>query len=75
MTLIDTNVLIDLVTDDPAWANWSLAQLQGSSGDTISNSCDPIGVLWKFWGFGDTSFNFCTLGRVWTKDQVRDNWE
>lgn len=27
MTLIDTNVLLDLVTDDPVWAEWSLGQL------------------------------------------------
>lgn len=34
MTLIDTNILLDLVTDDPVWATWSerqldLAALQG----------------------------------------------
>jgi predicted nucleic acid-binding protein len=28
MTLIDSNVLIDLLIDDPAWSDWSLAQLQ-----------------------------------------------
>ena len=27
MTLIDTNVLLDLVTDDPHWAAWSVTQL------------------------------------------------
>jgi predicted nucleic acid-binding protein len=27
MTLIDTNVLIDLVQDDPTWATWSQTQL------------------------------------------------
>jgi len=31
MTLIDTNVLLDLVTDDPVWADWSLAQLETAS--------------------------------------------
>lgn len=31
MTLVDTNVLLDLVTDDPAWAAWSLAQLEAAS--------------------------------------------
>ena len=29
MMLVDTNVLLDIVTDDPRWANWSLAQLEG----------------------------------------------
>lgn len=28
MTLVDTNVLLDLVTDDPEWSDWSLARLE-----------------------------------------------
>jgi predicted nucleic acid-binding protein len=28
MILVDTNVLLDLVTDDPMWADWSLARLE-----------------------------------------------
>jgi predicted nucleic acid-binding protein len=31
VTLIDTNVLLDLVTDDPNWAGWSVAQLEAAS--------------------------------------------
>lgn len=31
MTLIDTNVLLDLATDDPVWADWSLSQLEAAS--------------------------------------------
>ena len=31
MTLVDTNVLLDLVTDDPLWAEWSVAQLEAAS--------------------------------------------
>ena len=31
MILVDTNVLLDLVTDDPNWANWSIAQLEAAS--------------------------------------------
>ncbi len=31
MTLVDTNVLLDLVTDDPIWADWSIAQLEATS--------------------------------------------
>ena len=27
MTLVDTNVLLDLFTDDPVWAGWSMQQL------------------------------------------------
>jgi predicted nucleic acid-binding protein len=28
VTLVDANVLLDLVTDDPAWSAWSLARLE-----------------------------------------------
>jgi predicted nucleic acid-binding protein len=28
MLLVDTNVLIDIFEDDPAWANWSINQLR-----------------------------------------------
>ncbi|WFU50593.1 type II toxin-antitoxin system VapC family toxin [Sinorhizobium terangae] len=31
MTLIDTNVLLDVVTDDAKWADWSIAQLEAAS--------------------------------------------
>lgn len=31
MTLVDTNVLLDLLTDDPVWAEWSIRQLDAAS--------------------------------------------
>lgn len=31
MTLVDTNVLLDLVTNDPVWVDWSVAQLEAAS--------------------------------------------
>lgn len=31
MTLIDTNVLLDVVTDDPNWADWSIEQLEAAA--------------------------------------------
>jgi predicted nucleic acid-binding protein len=31
MTLVDTNVLLDIVTRDAAWSRWSLAQLEKAS--------------------------------------------
>jgi hypothetical protein len=31
VTLVDTNVLLDLVTDDQNWADWSVAQLEAAS--------------------------------------------
>ena len=40
MTLIDSNVLLDLMTDDKRWADWSQAQLEqaSSAGPLIINS-------------------------------------
>jgi predicted nucleic acid-binding protein len=29
--LVDTNVLLDVATDDPVWAAWSVAQLEAAS--------------------------------------------
>ncbi len=29
--LVDTNVIIDVLTDDPRWAEWSIAQLENYS--------------------------------------------
>lgn len=31
MFMVDTNVLLDLVTEDPVWAAWSLAELEGAA--------------------------------------------
>ena len=31
MTLVDTNVLLDVATDDPRWAGWSARQLEAAS--------------------------------------------
>lgn len=31
MLLVDTNVLVDVLEDDPQWADWSLRQLQAQS--------------------------------------------
>lgn len=31
MILVDTNVLLDVVSDDPAWADWSQRQLETAS--------------------------------------------
>ena len=35
--LIDTNVIIDVVNQDPAWAGWSSAQLLQHSGECVIN--------------------------------------
>jgi predicted nucleic acid-binding protein len=31
MLLVDTNVLVDVVQDDPQWADWSIGQLRAQS--------------------------------------------
>lgn len=31
MTLVDTNVLLDLLTNDPVWADWSIHQLDAAA--------------------------------------------
>ncbi len=31
MLLVDTNVLVDVLTDDPEWADWSIGQLRAQS--------------------------------------------
>ncbi len=31
MLLVDTNVLVDVLEDDPAWADWSLGKLRAQS--------------------------------------------
>ncbi|MDP2197306.1 MAG: type II toxin-antitoxin system VapC family toxin [Sulfurimicrobium sp.] len=31
MLLVDTNVLVDVLEDDPVWADWSISQLRAQS--------------------------------------------
>lgn len=31
MLLVDTNVLIDVLQDDPSWADWSVRQLRAQA--------------------------------------------
>jgi predicted nucleic acid-binding protein len=31
VTLVDTNVLLDVVTDDPNWSDWSIEQLEAAA--------------------------------------------
>ena len=33
MTFVDSNVLLDLLTDDPAWADWSIRRLEMAAAD------------------------------------------
>jgi predicted nucleic acid-binding protein len=31
MLLVDTNVLVDVLQNDPQWADWSIAQMRAQS--------------------------------------------
>ena len=48
-TLIDTNILLDVVTDDPIWADWSVQQLEAASvrGPLLIND-----VVYAEWSIG-----------------------
>lgn len=35
-TLVDANVILDLVTDDPAWADWSERAMSEAAGDGLA---------------------------------------
>jgi predicted nucleic acid-binding protein len=35
ITLIDSNVILDLVTDDPAWGNWSADALSQAADESV----------------------------------------
>jgi len=37
LVLVDTNVLLDVATDDPRWAEWSSTQLAGAFGRLATN--------------------------------------
>ena len=41
LTLVDTNVLIDVGTEDPAWFTWSVAQIERAL-DTGGLAINPI---------------------------------
>ena len=38
MLLVDTNVLVDVLQNDPQWADWSIAQLRAQAPDGHPNS-------------------------------------
>jgi predicted nucleic acid-binding protein len=61
VTLVDTNVLLDIVTDDPKWADWSIGQLDAATlkGMVVIN--DVI--------YAELSVRFATIE---TRDAVLD---
>lgn len=53
MVLVDTSVLLDLLTDDPEWATWSMLQLSEAerSGELLIND-----IIWS-----ETSVGFSRI--------------
>ena len=63
MTLIDTNVLLDVATDDPMWANWSIRYLEmaASRGRLVINDIAYAELSVRFERIEDVD-RFVTVG-------------
>ena len=46
MTLVDTNVLIDLALNDPVWADWSQSQLATAAQKGPLSVNEIVYALW-----------------------------
>jgi len=53
ITLVDSNVILDLVTDDPRWGGWS-AEMLSRAADESSLAINPL-------IFAEVSFSFSTI--------------
>ncbi len=56
MTLVDTNILLDLVINDPKWADWSVANLDAAA------LRGPIGI--NDVAYAELSVRFVTIEAV-----------
>jgi predicted nucleic acid-binding protein len=56
VTLVDTNILLDLVTNDPKWADWSVAHLDAAA------LRGPIGI--NDVAYAELSVRFVTIEAV-----------
>ena len=52
--LVDTNVIVDVLTDDPQWADWSIEQLEANAGTGLT--INP--VVYAELCFGSPSVDF-----------------
>ena len=57
MTLVDTDVLLDLATGDPRWADWSIRQLElaAARGPLIVNDISYAELSVRFEKIEDSS--------------------
>lgn len=53
--LVDTNVIIDVITDDPDWADWSIGQLE---------ICEPDGLVINPVIYAELCFGFARVEEV-----------
>ena len=53
--LVDTNIIIDVLTDDPVWADWSIAQLAAHEG---------LGLVINPVIYSELCFGFATIDGV-----------
>lgn len=53
--LVDTNVIVDVVTDDPVWADWSVGQLAAN---------EPEGLVINPVIYSELCFGFATIEAV-----------
>lgn len=56
MILVDTNVLLDVITDDPQWADWSQHQLRAAA---LTDRLAINGVI-----YAETSVHFERIGHL-----------
>ena len=54
MLLVDTNVLVDVLQNDPQWVDWSIAQLRGQA-KLHALAINPV-------IYAEMSLSFSTLG-------------
>ena len=62
--LVDSNVLLDVVTDDPDWADWSQEQLDAASrvGDMVINPVIYAEVSLAYTSIEDLDAGLATVG-------------
>jgi len=73
MTLVDSNVLLDLITDGGAWADWSQAQLERAamSGPLVINDVIYVEISTRYAtveavdaALGDLNIDIATIPRA-----------
>ena len=71
--LVDSNVLLDVVTDDPSWADWSQTKLDTAAraGDLVINPVIYAEVSLAFAAIEDLDAGLASVGLMCSKYHVR----